>query len=92
MVRVEVVTSDACERCEEATRKVHKVVDGVQGDVGELEVRERPVDEHPELVAEHGIMSTPTVIVDGRRVLAGVPSEEDLEDAIERARGGPESG
>lgn len=87
MVHLEVVTSEACERCEVATRKVNTVIEKVQADIGELEVRERPVAEHPDLVAEHGIMSTPAVVIDGRMVLRGVPSEEELADAIELARG-----
>lgn len=87
MVTLEIVTSEACERCEAATRRVNTVIEKVQADIREVKVTERPVDEHPELVVEHAIMSTPAVIIDGRMVLKGVPSQEELVEAIEVAQG-----
>lgn len=45
------------------------------------------VDENPHLAARYNIRAVPTIVIDGKYVIVGVPSREELLSAILRARG-----
>ncbi len=83
-VLIELFTSPTCPHCVRARQVVERVVKQMPGVV----VIEREVSspENAELARRYGITAVPTMVINGRYVLTGVPSEERLVQYITKAR------
>lgn len=82
MVKVEILSSPGCHSCETAKKKIHQIVEEMREEIPDLEVKEHDVTEAPELMAEHQIMSTPAILVNGKVVYTGVPKRETIQEYI----------
>lgn len=80
-VKVEVFTSQGCPHCPGALAVVQKVKDEL-GD--EIEFEHMDVNENMDKVREYGLMSVPTVVIDGKVEFIGAPTEEELKRKIKK--------
>ncbi len=83
-VLIELFTSPTCPHCVRARQVVERVVEKLPGVV--VIEREVTAPENAELARQYGITAVPTMVINRRYVLAGVPSEERLLQYISRAR------
>ncbi len=82
-MRIDLLTSPGCPGCPAA----RDVVRAFAAERPGVEVHEWDVTRDPGPAVGRGIFATPAVIVDGGRILLGVPSREDLMRGEARARG-----
>lgn len=80
-VKVEVFTSKTCPHCPGAIAVAQKVKEQF-GD--EMDFEHLDVDENMEKVREYGLMSVPTVVVDGKVEFIGAPTEEELTQKVKK--------
>ena len=85
-MRIDLLTSPGCPGCP-AARDVIRAFAAEQPGV---EVHEWDLTRDPGPARGRGIFATPTVILDGERILVGVPSREDLMGGEARSKGGCE--
>lgn len=79
VVKLEVYTSQTCPHCPAAKEVAQKVKDALGDD---LDYQPLDVSENMDKVREYGIMSVPTLIIDGEIAFIGAPSEEELMQKI----------
>lgn len=84
MARVQVLSTPGCAGCTQAKRLIAEVLSEFPG----LDWEEIDLTERPEVAAEHGLMSVPAVVIDGRLAFAGVPKEAALREKLEALAGG----
>lgn len=80
-VKVEVFTSKTCPHCPSAIAVAQKVKEQF-GDEMDLELLD--VDENIDKVREYGLMSVPTVVVDGKVEFIGAPTEDELTRKVKK--------
>ena len=74
MARVQLLTSSACLRCDEAKRIIVEVL----RDFPLIDWEEISLDERPDLVTEHRLISQPAVLIDGALAFKSVPTKQAL--------------
>jgi AhpD family alkylhydroperoxidase len=82
-MRIDLLTSPGCPGCPAARDAVRAFAAERPG----VEVHEWDVTRDPGPAAGRGIFATPAVIVDGGRILLGVPTREDLMSGEARVKG-----
>jgi len=82
-MRIDLLTSPGCPGCAAAREVVREFAAERPG----VEVHEWDLTRDPGPAAGRGIFATPAVIVDGRRILLGVPTPEDLRGGRVRSKG-----
>jgi AhpD family alkylhydroperoxidase len=82
-MRIDLLTSPGCPGCPAA----RDVIRAFAAEHPGVEVHEWDVTRDPGPAAGRGIFATPAVIVDGGRILLGVPSREDLMSGEARVKG-----
>lgn len=78
-VKLEVFTSQGCPHCPVAVAAAEKVKEEI-GD--ELDYEHLDVNENIDKVREYGLMSVPTVVVDGNIEFIGAPTPDELLQVI----------
>ncbi len=72
----ELFTSPTCPYCPEARRRVENIVKKLKNAI--LIERNISEPENAELARRYGIMSVPTLIINGRYKIVGLVSEEEI--------------
>lgn len=67
---------------------VFATVERAKGRFPDLEIRERDLGEHPELGPRYGVVATPAVVINGRLVFRGIPTEAALLERLGATRKG----
>lgn len=80
-VLLEVVESPGCAKCRGAKEVAEKVAASMKG----VELRKLSVLEHGKRIVELGILSTPTIAINGKVVFTRIPKEEELRRKIQEA-------
>ena len=83
MALVEVLMTPGCAGCPQAEKIVSEVVDEFEG----ADWEEVDISDDPQKGVDHGVMSVPAVIVDGKLFGAGVPDRDDLRARVREAVG-----
>lgn len=82
---LELFTSPACSHCPSAKRIAGNVVKQMEGAI--LIERDVSLPENAEAAARYGIQGVPTLIVNGKYQMAGVPgSEPELYSHLQKMR------
>ena len=76
---VEIFSSQGCVNCPAVKKMLRELADELEGDVT---VEEVDIAQDPSRVTEYGIMSVPSVVVNGILKCAGDPTRDDLKKAI----------
>jgi AhpD family alkylhydroperoxidase len=84
VTRIDLLTSPGCPACPAAREAVRAFAARRPG----VEVHEWDLTHDPGPARGRGIFATPAVIVDGERIVVGVPTARDLEAARSRPHGG----
>ena len=85
-MRIDLFVSPGCPGCPMARR----VIDRFAHDHASVEVHEWDLSRDPGPAVGRGIFATPTVLLDGGRILPGVPATSDLEQHLAtKDRSGP---
>ena len=82
-VKLEAITTKfGCAKCERAMQIINKVVKNYKGKV---KVIETDITKNPDKLITFGIMMTPAIILNGKLVFEGTPSEKELDKKIKEA-------
>ena len=76
-ISVQLVTAPGCSKCARVKQTIADTLTRLQ-DTYRIELREVDLTEEPEIAAEHGIWSTPALVIDGELAFVGPINERDL--------------
>lgn len=76
---IEVFTSEDCGRCETVLKRANKVSKQTKA-----EVVVRDIEEERSIALARGVFSVPTTVVNEEVTLQGVPSSDEIRDAVVR--------
>ena len=78
-MKVELFHSPGCSRCAAAQAKLRTVAEAT---VSDLEWREVNAVDELDRAVELGVLTLPSIVVDGELVFTSLPSEQQLRDAL----------
>ena len=78
-IKVEVITAPGCSKCAKARETIQKVLQKQKN----VEYKEISLFDNPDVATKYGIMSTPSVIINGELAFEGNPGEEKLRKKLE---------
>ena len=76
---VEMFTSPGCANCPTVKKMLEELTNELKG---EITVEEVDITTEPTRAAQYGVMSVPAVAINGVLKFVGVPSREELREAI----------
>jgi glutaredoxin len=76
-IAVQLVTVPGCAKCAQAKQAIADAVGRLQASY-RFEVREVDLTEQPEIAAQHGIWSTPALVINGELAFVGSVDEQEL--------------
>ncbi len=81
-ITLELFSASACNRCVKAKQRLETMVD----EIGEATLAYREVDVLEELdyAVSLGVLTTPSIAIDGELVFTAIPSEKKLRAAIDK--------
>ncbi len=82
MIRVELLTMPGCTHCVAAK----EILEKIGADYPEMEVEVIDVTEHPEVSAEHMLMSAPGIVINGKLEFTGGVTEEQLRKRLDELK------
>lgn len=71
---LEVFVSEHCIGCPYVREQVRRFAEARP----DVRVVEHDIDRHPESAARYGLFATPAIVIDGRKVLYGIPNMSGL--------------
>lgn len=80
-IKVEVFSSPGCGSCKQAKAVLNKVIDALDAD--QFDYQEVDITQDMERAQSLGVMSTPSIAIDGELSFTGVPKESELTSALE---------
>ncbi len=81
-ISIEVFSSPGCGKCGHAKEVLRKLVD--EFDSGQFQWREVNILDEMDHAVEIGVMSTPSIAIDGELVFSSLPSSKKLRAELER--------
>jgi hypothetical protein len=83
-LRIDVFTSECCAFCNNAVEAAKSAAGRLAYLTNEIEVRETPIDDNPDLIEALNIIALPMIQV-GRSRVIGIPSPEDIERLVNQS-------
>lgn len=80
-IKIQLITAPGCQKCVAAKQAVLDTINQVRNDYP-IEVEEVDALEHPEMVAQHGILATPALIINGHLAFVGRVQASSLRDTL----------
>jgi len=81
LIQIEVFSSPGCDRCGRASEMLRKITDELASE--RIKWREVDVVEELDYAVELGVLSMPSIAIDGKLVFKSQPSAEKLRAALE---------
>lgn len=82
-VKLEILTTKfGCSKCERAMKIIDKVIQKYEGKVNVIKT---DISDTPDKLVALGVMSTPAILINGKVVFEGSPSEKELDMKIKEA-------
>ena len=81
-IRVEVFSSPGCGKCGHAKTVLSKLANELGG--GKIEWREVNILDEMDYAVELGVLSTPSIAIDGELVFTSLPSAKNLQIELEK--------
>jgi len=78
-VKILLFESPGCSNCMNATKLIKKIIK----EYPHIVLKEMNVIEHPKEVVKYGVMSSPTIVINGKVAFIGMPSEKALRKKLE---------
>ncbi len=82
IIKVEVFSSPGCSKCGRAKDVLHKIVAGMG--VEHFQWREVNILEELDYATKLGVLSTPSIAIDGKLMFSHLPSSKKLKTALEK--------
>ncbi len=79
MIDLKILSTPGCAPCKVVERLAVKL----QGEFPELRVEKIDLMEHPEFAVEYEVMSSPTVVINGKVAFVGAVNEDQLREKME---------
>ena len=76
-ITVQLITAPGCAKCAQAKQAITNAL-GQLEDTYRIEVAEVDLTEQPELASQHGIWSTPALVINGELAFVGPVNEQEL--------------
>ncbi|MFN3650433.1 MAG: hypothetical protein ACK47B_12720 [Armatimonadota bacterium] len=84
MLHVLVLRDEECASCDE----VREELDGLKSEFPEMRIRERVLDQEPELAGRLGVVATPAVVVNNQLAFQGHPERDFLVNYLRNVQAG----
>lgn len=84
MLHVLLLKDEDCTSCDE----VREDLQGLQSEFPEMRVRERMLDQEPELASRLGVVATPAMVVNNELAFQGHPEPEQLRTYLRNVQAG----
>ncbi len=81
-ITLELFSASACNRCAQAKQRLETIVD--KFGEGTIAYREIDVLEELDYAVSLGVLTTPSIAIDGELVFTAIPSEKKLRAAIDK--------
>jgi len=74
-MKIQIIKAMGCPSCAEVRKLIERIVkeENLKCTIEEIDILD-----HPELVQKYKIMTSPAIIIDGKLVLSGKPSLDEL--------------
>jgi len=82
-ILIEIVSAPGCAKCAGAKEVIRNHIENIKG----IDLKEINIAENPDIAVKHRIMSTPTLIINGKLAFTGAPSEDELKKYIKNIEG-----
>ena len=83
MIEIEILTSNlGCSKCDLAMEIIKKVTSKYEG---KIKVIKTDIIKHPEKLTKYSVLTTPSVVINGKLAFEGTPNEKELDEKIKRA-------
>ena len=76
-IAVQLITAPGCAKCGQAKQAIRDALAQFQ-DTYRIDVQEVDLTEQPEIVSQHGIWSTPALVINGELAFVGPVDEQEL--------------
>ena len=86
MIEVEILSTPGCRSCEAAKKMIQKLIEKQKERFPDLTWKDVDLTEHEDYILKYNVMSTPVVVINGKREVDGTIKESDLVAALEKYR------
>jgi len=81
-LKIELFSSTFCDRCEKVKQRIKEMLDQINDDA--IIYRELDVLEHLDYAVSLGVLTTPTIVINGELALTGMPPIKNLKDELNK--------
>jgi len=81
-IKIELFSSNFCDRCEKAKQRIQEMLDQFSDDA--IVYRELDVLEHLDYAVSLGVLTTPTIVINGELAFTGMPPIKNLKDELNK--------
>lgn len=85
MIRLRLFTAPSCGHCKEAANQLVETLESLKPEVTEFVLEAIDIHQHPEKAMEYQVLTTPTLVINDRIVLRGIPNREKLLQSLKEA-------
>lgn len=82
VIIIELFSASTCHRCGDAKKRIQTLVDELGDD--RVEYRELDVLQELDYAVSLGILITPSIVINGQLIFAGMPSLKQLTDELQQ--------
>ncbi len=85
MIEIKLFTAPSCRHCKEAVDRLMETLDSLKPDVTEFVLETIDIYRQPEKAMEYQVLTTPTLVINDRAILRGIPKREKLLQLLKEA-------
>jgi len=85
VIRIKLFTAPSCRHCKEAVDRLMETLDSLKPDVTEFVLETIDIYQHPEKAMQYQVLTTPTLVINDRTILRGIPKREKLLQSLKEA-------
>ena len=86
MIEVEILSTPGCRSCKAAKKVVEDLVERQKEHFPDLTWKDVYLTEHDDYILRYNVMSTPVVVINGKKEFDGTIKEGELVAALEKYR------
>ena len=85
MVEIKLFTAPSCRHCREAINRLMETLESLKPGVTEFVLETIDIYQHPKKAMEYQVLTTPTLVLNDRWILRGIPKREKLLQSLKEA-------
>ena len=86
MIEVEILSTPGCRSCQAAKNAVEDLIEKQKEHFPDLTWKDVDLTEHEDYILKYNVMSTPVVVINGKKEIDGTIKETELVAALEKYR------